>query len=104
MELKAVIEALSILTEPCAVVVYSDSTYVTKGINSWVCGWEKHNWKTRNGEVKNKDLWESVLPLKEYHKLKMVWVEGHSGIAGNELVDSIAQTMADETYEEYRKK
>jgi ribonuclease HI len=36
MELKAVIEGLKLLKEPCCVEVISDSSYVVKAINEWL--------------------------------------------------------------------
>ena len=46
MELKAVIEALRLLTEPCKVTLTTDSKYVIQGITEWISGWKKNNWKT----------------------------------------------------------
>ena len=40
MELTAVIEALSLLREPCKVTITTDSSYVKNGITTWI-----HNWK-----------------------------------------------------------
>ena len=45
MELMAVIEALKALKEPCEIDLYSDSTYVLKGISEWLEGWVKKNFK-----------------------------------------------------------
>jgi ribonuclease HI len=41
MELTAVIEGLSALTQPCQVELSSDSTYVLKGIQEWMPNWKK---------------------------------------------------------------
>jgi Ribonuclease HI len=45
MELLGVIEGLSALREPCEVDVISDSSYVIKGINEWLSGWIKRDFK-----------------------------------------------------------
>jgi ribonuclease HI len=39
MELKAAIEALTALKEPCRVALYTDSTYVRSGITEWLPAW-----------------------------------------------------------------
>ena len=45
MELRAVIEALNSLKEPCHVTLYSDSQYMKNGITQWIYNWKKNNWK-----------------------------------------------------------
>ena len=58
MELKAAIEGLKALTEPCIVDLTTDSKYVMQGITGWIDNWQKNNWKTANKkDVKNKSLW-----------------------------------------------
>ena len=45
MELIGVIEALSLLKEPCVVELYSDSKYVIDALQKgWVYGWQKKGW------------------------------------------------------------
>ena len=45
MELTAVIAALSMLKEPCAVDLYSDSKYVIDALEKgWARGWKKRGW------------------------------------------------------------
>ena len=39
MELKAAIEALKALTEPCLVELTTDSKYVMQGITQWIDNW-----------------------------------------------------------------
>ena len=42
MEILAVIEALTALREPCAVELYTDSTYVRDSIQKgWIWGWAR---------------------------------------------------------------
>ncbi|KXX75727.1 Ribonuclease H [Madurella mycetomatis] len=43
------------------VVIATDSAYVVDGATGWVKGWVRNGWKTRIGDVKNKDLWELLL-------------------------------------------
>lgn len=90
MELLAVIEALKLLTEPCAVRLYSDSSYVTKGINEWLDGWIRKNFKN----VKNPELWQAYLETAKRHRVHAVWVKGHDGHEENERCDKIAREEA----------
>ncbi|MBF8177705.1 ribonuclease HI [Herminiimonas sp. KBW02] len=91
MELKAVIEALNLLTRPCEVVVHTDSQYVQKGISEWIHGWKARGWKTASKEpVKNVDLWQELDAAQARHKIEWRWVRGHNGHAGNERADALA--------------
>ena len=46
MELKATIEALKSLKQPCKIKLYTDSKYVKNGITEWIINWRKNGWKT----------------------------------------------------------
>ncbi len=91
MELKAVIEAIKALKEPCEVDLYSDSNYVVKGINEWLENWIKKEFKG----VKNRGLWEEFVKISSPHKIKAFWVRGHSGHEENERCDKIAKEEAE---------
>ena len=90
MELKAVIEALKILKEPCEIELFSDSTYVLKGINEWLKNWIKKDFKN----VKNEDLWKEFIEVSKNHKINIHWVKGHSGHIENEKCDTISKEEA----------
>ena len=90
MELQAVIEALKMLKEPCLVEIFSDSSYVVKGINEWLNGWIKRDFKN----VKNPELWKEYMKVSAPHKINAVWVRGHSGHKENEKCDKIAREYA----------
>jgi len=91
MELKAVIEALSVLKRPCEVIVYTDSQYVQKGISEWIHGWKARGWKTAAKQaVKNADLWQALDSAQAAHKIEWRWVKGHAGHVGNERADELA--------------
>ena len=65
MELTGAIEALSEVREIAGqVAVYTDSTYVIKGISEWIWAWRRRGWKTAEGnDVSNRDLWEQLAGL-----------------------------------------
>jgi len=90
MELKAVIEALKALKMPCEIELFSDSTYVLKGIDEWLEGWKKKNFKN----VKNVELWREFIEVSKPHKIKVNWIKGHSGHKENEICDKIAKEEA----------
>lgn len=97
MELMAVIQGLSALNRPCKISITSDSTYVLKGIQEWLPGWKKRNWKTASKQpVKNVDLWQRLDALIGEHDIDWHWVRGHSGHAENEIADQLANRGIDE--------
>ena len=95
MELMAAIMALEALSEPCEVVLHTDSQYVRQGITEWINNWVRRGWKTAAGDpVKNRDLWERLHTAAQRHRMEWKWVKGHSGDPDNERVDVLARTQA----------
>ena len=96
MELSAAIEGLAILKEPCNVELFTDSKYVMDGITQWIKNWKKNNWRTAaKKDVKNKELWQKLDKLIAQHQVQWHWVKGHSGDAGNEAADLLANKGID---------
>jgi ribonuclease HI len=96
MELMAAIQALEALTKPCAVKLYSDSSYVLKGITEWMPNWKKRGWKTASKQpVKNVDLWQRLDAAIGQHSIEWQWVKGHSGDKGNDRADALANLGID---------
>ena len=95
MELTAAIEALRALKMPSKVDLYTDSTYVKKGITEWIQNWKKNGWKRRSGRkllpVKNAELWRELDLLVAEHDVTFHWVEGHAGNEENERCDELAR-------------
>jgi len=95
MELTAAIEALKALNAHAQVDLYTDSTYVKKGITEWISNWKKNDWKRRSGKrllpVKNADLWRELDRLVAKHDVAFHWVEGHAGNEENERCDELAR-------------
>ena len=92
MELTAVIEALKLLKEPCAVELYSDSKYVIDALEKrWVYGWKEKGWiKADRKPALNVDLWEILLPLIAKHEVRCHWVKGHAENEYNNRCDAMA--------------
>lgn len=88
MELFAIISGLKALKEPCAVTVYSDSAYCVEAFaQNWIDGWLKKKWKN----VKNADLWKTLLQLTNKHKVDFVKVKGHADNENNNRCDALAR-------------
>ena len=95
MELLGAIEGLRALKEPCDVDIISDSSYVVKGINEWLVGWIKKDFK----KVKNIDLWKDYIEVSKIHKVNAIWVRGHDGHEENERCDQLARGEAEKMKE-----
>jgi ribonuclease HI len=97
MELTAALEALEYVTQfEKPITLYTDSSYVLRGITQWVHAWQKNNWMTKNNQqVSNVDLWQKLFSVTE--KLSVTWklLPGHAGVPGNERADEIASTFAE---------
>lgn len=93
MELKAAIEAISVLPKYINIHIYTDSGYVKNGITVWVHSWVKNKWRTTdNRKVKNQDLWELLYELNENRSITWHWVKGHSNCINNENADFVARS------------
>ena len=90
MELRAVIESLKALKEPCEVELVSDSKYVCEAINSWLKNCIEKKFK----DVKIPLMWQEYLQVSSPHKIRATWVRGHSGHIYNERCDTIAKEEA----------
>jgi ribonuclease HI len=82
MEIRAVIEGLKALKEPCAVTVYSDSAYVINCMNQhWYRKWRGNGWiNSTRRPVANRELWEELLSVVEGsgHTIDFAKVSGHA--------------------------
>ena len=92
MEMMAIIAGAEALKRGCSVDIYTDSTYVMKGMTEWLDGWKQRGWRTASKQaVKNVDLWQRLEQALERHEVKWFWVKGHSGIPENERADALAR-------------
>ncbi|GAB6070436.1 ribonuclease H family protein [Thiomicrorhabdus hydrogeniphila] len=86
---QALIMAKSELEHGHSVAILCDSKYSIQCVTQWAIGWQKKGWKKPGGEIKNLDL---IKPMFELHqtlkdKIKVLHVNGHVGVEGNELAD-----------------
>jgi ribonuclease HI len=91
MELMAVIKAMESFKTSRHLTVHADSRYVIDGVTKWLPKWIAKGWRGCDGKaVKNRDLWERLKSEAARHEVSWVWVKGHSGNAGNERADALA--------------
>lgn len=88
MELLAVIVALETLRfSGSEVTLYTDSRYVADAVEKgWLFEWEKKHFKKK----KNPDLWKRFLKAYRKHKVKFIWIKGHTQNTENERCDRLA--------------
>ena len=91
MELRAALEALRALSEPCQVILFTDSEYLKKGITEWLPNWKRRNWRRKGGKLANVDLWMKLDEEITRHQVRWRWVRGHAGNVMNERVDKLAR-------------
>ena len=94
MELIAAIKALESSRTDESLYLYTDSTYLQKGITEWIVNWKKNNWITSSKKpVSNKDLWIKIDQLNLELDIKWNWVKAHQSDNSD---DSFYNNMADE--------
>lgn len=87
MEAQAIITGLSMLTEPCRVIVRTDSTVCIYAMEAGLGRRKKAGRKNMDLLLK---LWEQM----ERHEVVPVWVKGHNGDPDNEKCDAMAYHAA----------
>jgi ribonuclease HI len=96
MELTAALRGLQALTTSCRVELYTDSEYVASGITTWLPGWLKRGWRTRDRQpVKNQDLWQDLQAEIQRHEIVWKTIPGHAGNPYNERADRLAALARD---------
>lgn len=92
MELTAAIRGLEALKEPCRVLLYTDSQYLSKAISQgWLKSWKKNGWKKSDKKpVLNVELWQQLDSQLTRHAVTIHWVKGHADNAFNNRCDALA--------------
>jgi len=102
MELRAAIEGLRALKEPCDVTLITDSQYLSRGVTEWLPQWKARGWKKRTKgssgtkAVVNQDLWMELDELVQKHRIRWEWVRGHASHEDNLRCDFLAEKAARE--------
>lgn len=85
-ETAAVAGALDHLKEPCKVTIYTDSQYVSLGLDKVL----HKGWLPKT----NRDQWRDVAFVVRSHDIKVVHVRGHTGVNYNEVAHKLAYNAA----------
>lgn len=95
MELMGAIVGLRALKKKCHVTLFSDSTYVVKGMTEWITSWKKTGFRNaKKQSIANQDLWIDLDNAAKVHEVTWRWVKAHAGVEYNERVDEIAREQA----------
>lgn len=99
MELAAIVAGLHLYdpgeadahTTQFAHKLYTDSSYAVQALTVWVHSWRRNGWRTKSGEVKNRDLLEQALDaMAQRPGVQLTWLKGHAGHVWNEQADRFA--------------
>jgi ribonuclease HI len=74
---------LAALTEPCQIILRSDSRYVVETM------------KGKFRRKSNLDCWARLDAAAQQHEITYVWIKGHNGDPEQEAADTIARTTAE---------
>lgn len=98
-ELCAVLQALRAHPGAEPLTIETDSQYAIHCSTDWLKGWKKNGWKnSQKKPVKNADIIKAIDAeiTKREGSVTFVWVKGHAGNTGNELVDDLARAYAED--------
>ncbi len=89
---QALIRAEQEIAKGKTIAIFCDSKYSIQCVTQWAAGWEKKGWKKPGGEIKNLELIQRMyaLYLKLKGRIRVLHVNGHVGIEGNELADRMS--------------
>ena len=78
------------------VIIYSDSAYAINCYEQeWYTLWQYNGWVNAKGEdVKNQDLWVSIIPYFDNYWYHFSKVKGHADNYWNNECDNLAQTAS----------
>ncbi len=106
-ELMAIITAIKFFdkNDKTKLNIYTDSRYSILIFTSTGEKYEKHNYKTKQGEdVINKDLVIKAMFLKKLYNLNLIHIKAHTGIknnphyVGNDIADKLAVKGSNDDY------
>lgn len=81
-EIAAAAVGLESLTEPCSIILMSDSRYVVETMGG--------TWKRKT----NHEWWKRLDAAAKPHQIKWQWIKGHDGHVVQEVADDLARKFA----------
>lgn len=78
--LEALEEALSRISMPCYITVYTDCQYVANALrNRWILKWQQDNWKNSKGrEICDVASWQAIAQATGQHTITVMPNKGSS--------------------------
>lgn len=86
--LKAIVDALRILTKPCHVTIYTDCAYIGGAVRmGWVEKWQRDGWRKADGTPPaNVEDWKQFHMMTRLHSVAFAGYDGrHDGTLGDML-------------------
>lgn len=78
VELLALIKAMKHLTADCDIELYTESRFISSGID-WLAGWKEKGWKTAKGQdIAHKPEWQQLDELLSGREILVHCKEDHS--------------------------
>lgn len=78
-DLLSLAAALKRIYKQCHLVIYTDSVYLASGIEKWLDGWQKNDWKSAKGKkVANAEEWKELAILLNEHEYELCVRQKHS--------------------------
>jgi ribonuclease HI len=89
---QALLMAEKEIGQKATVAIFSDSRYAIQCVTQWATTWEKKGWKKPGGEIRNLDIIQPAYALYTSLRksVKVLHVNGHAGVEGNELADRMS--------------
>lgn len=89
---QALIMAKNEIDKGKSIAIFCDSKYSIQCVTQWAVNWEKKGWKKSGGEIKNLNLIKEIFALHQLlkDKVRVLHVNGHVGVEGNELADRMS--------------
>ncbi len=72
--LEALEEALSRISKPCYITIYTDCQYVANALrNQWITKWQQDNWKNSKGkEICDVANWQGIAEASKQHTITVM--------------------------------
>jgi ribonuclease HI len=106
MELMAIINAIKGVKEYefDKVEIYTDSAYIHNCFkDKWYVNWQKNGWiNSKKEPVKNKELWEMLIPYFDKDMFMFCKVKGHANSKENNFVDELAVAASTKIQQEFK--
>ena len=96
MELWAVVAGLQALSERSRVLVNTPSKYVVDGATRWLPGWERRDWRVKDGRpVKHREIWQELSHVMGDHDVRWMFLPASTDDPHSQRAAQAAREEAD---------